>query len=84
MPSFAEKIVVSAENGYSAPILIEDLEQYRYILAYRVNGELLGTEDAPARLGSMIIAVDFTDIAPTDTEIYKHQLVWQVNQIRVE
>lgn len=79
----ASVIEVHATNDYSAVIRRSDLENYRYILAYGVDGELFTEIDGMENRGTYVIAIDFESHRELDVEVYKHQLVWQVDEIRV-
>ena len=80
----AVKIEVQAENDYMAPIGVEDLKRYEYILAYELDGALLGTEESLTKKGKLMVAINFEKHHDIDVEVYKNQLVWQVNHIFVE
>ena len=80
----ARRVDVLAANGYSAPVTTDDLRKYSYILAYEMDGETFEAAGSLAKRGKLIIALDFTDAEDLDVDVYKHQLVWQVNRIEVE
>lgn len=74
-------ITVAARNDYSIEIQQKDMEKYTYILAYAIDGIVLpGNNDRP-RKRDFIIAIDFDRHPDMEKQVYKHQLVWQVNRI---
>lgn len=80
----AVRVTVSAANGYSAPITPDDLRRYGHILAYTMDGETFESAGSLTKRGKLIVAIDFSAHKDLDVDIYKHQLVWQVNRIEVE
>ena len=78
----AKAVEVTAANGYSVVIRTEDLERRRHILAYRMDGRLMGEEAAVHKRGQLQIAIDFDGQPDLDANVYKHQLVWQVRTVR--
>ena len=79
----ATYIEVIAANKYKIPIRLSDLEKYEYLLAYKIDGELLIHSKKLTRKGAMVIAINFDKHTELDVEIYKNQLVWQVKSIIV-
>lgn len=80
----ATKITVSAKNKYTIPIRRADYERNGYILAYKIDGRLFAEDKASKNRGTFIIAIDFSRHEDLDPQLYKHQLVWQANDILVE
>lgn len=80
----ASSVMVHAENDYSIGITLADIEQYTYILAYKIDNTFPAEEEAFTNRGTFFIAIDFSQHRTLDVEMYKHQLVWQVNRIVVE
>jgi hypothetical protein len=79
----ATSIEVRAANRYSVRIRIEDLRRHRYVLAYQMDGTLLGRRSDLEHRGALITAIDFAPEYDVDLEVYKYQFVWQVNEIVV-
>lgn len=77
-------IDVIATNRYRIPIKLKDLKRYEYILAYRLDGELLKGQQKYIKKGSLIIAINFDRNKEINRAIYKSQLVWQVSTIIVK
>ncbi len=80
----AVRITVSARNKYSIPIRRRDFEQYEFLLAWAVDGRPLPENPSMKNRSPFCVAIDFGRFPELDPSIYKHQLVWQVNDIRVE
>jgi hypothetical protein len=80
----ATRVTVSAANGYAAPITLHDLRNYTYILACKMDGKTFESAGSLAKRGKLIVALDFSGTEDLDVDVYKHQLVWQVNRIEVE
>jgi hypothetical protein len=78
------RITVTARNKYSIPIRRTDYEKYGYILAWKLDDALFADDKATKNRGELIIAIDFAKNAELDPQLYKHQLVWQVNGIIAE
>jgi hypothetical protein len=79
----AEEVDISAENDYKATITLDDIKNYEYILAYKMDGEILHNNPAFRARGSIMIAVNFNKYQELDTEVYKFHLVWQVKDIYI-
>lgn len=79
----ARHIQVIAENDYEIPIKLVDINKYEYILAYKINGELLKEKKELSKKGSFVIAINFDKHEEIEMQVYKNQLVWQVKYIVV-
>jgi hypothetical protein len=82
--SSSTRVTITAKNKYSIPIRRVDYERCGYILAWKIDGRLFGDDKATKNRGSFIISIDFAKHPELDPQLYKHQLVWQVNGILVE
>ena len=78
------RITITARNKYTIPIRRGDYEKYGYLLAWRMDGHLFGDDKATKNRSSFIIAIDFTRHPELEPQLYKHQIVWQVNGIIAE
>jgi hypothetical protein len=78
------RITVTAKNKYSIPIRRADYEKFGYILAWKLDDALFAADKATRNRGKLIIAIDFAGHPELDPQLYKHQLVWQVNGIVAE
>jgi hypothetical protein len=83
MEEDAEYIELSAANGYKVSVKARDLQRYEYILAYKIDGTLLTESEEYTSKGNVIVALNFEKDEDIDVEIYKSQLVWQLEAIRV-
>jgi hypothetical protein len=84
MAASATRITVTAKNKYTIPIRRSDYEKYGYLLAWKIDDHLFGDEPATRNRGKLAIAIDFASHADLDPQVFKHQLVWQVNDILAE
>jgi len=80
----ASSLVLTARNQYSVPIRREDYEKYGYILAYAMDGADFSSDPATKKRGPLAIAIDFTKNKDLAQEVYKHQLLWQLHEIKVQ
>ena len=80
----AQKIEVIAINGYRISILLSDLEQFEYLLSYKLDNKLYSEYTQKKNKGPIAIAINFDKHPELDWDIYKHQLVWFANTIIVE
>ncbi len=78
------RITVTARNKYTIPIRRGDYEKYGYILAWKMDDHLFGDDKATKNRSSFVIAIDFARHPELNPELYKHQIVWQVNGIIAE
>ena len=69
-----------ALNDYRSDILIEDMQKYDIILAYKRDGADLPVRDK----GPFFVVFPFTDVPELATEARYAQSVWQVNRITVK
>jgi hypothetical protein len=80
----ATRITVTAKNKYTIPIRRVDYEKNGYILAWKIDDQLFSEGKSTKNRGVFIIAIDFAKHAELDPQLFKHQLVWQANDILVE
>lgn len=78
------RITVTATNKYTIPIRRSDYEKFGYILAWKLDDALFADDKATKNRGKLIVAIDFAKYPELDPQLYKHQLVWQVNGIVAE
>jgi hypothetical protein len=83
MESSAKQVVVHASNDYQAVLSVEDLDRIGYILAYRMDGKYFSELGDKNNKGPLAIAVDFNSNKSIEIEIYKQNLVWWIDVIRV-
>ena len=76
-------VEVIARNGYHAPIPIEMVRKYGHILSYAMNGRDYA-ELGEADKGPLAIAVKMEKVDPADAALVKTQLVWWIEQLRLE
>ena len=81
--SSAKQVVVHASNDYQAVLPVEDLDRIGYILAYRMDGKYFSELGDKNNKGPLAIAIDFDSNKSIDIEIYKQNLVWWIDVIRV-
>jgi len=80
----ATRITVTARNKYTIPIRRVDYKKFGYLLAWKIDDHFFADDSATKNRGMFIIAIDFARHSQLDPELYKHQLVWQVNDILAE
>lgn len=80
----SSRITVAAKNKYTIPIRRADYEKYGYILAWKMDDRLFSEDKATKNRGTFFVAIDFSKHGELDPQLYKHQLVWQVNDIIAE
>lgn len=71
-------IEVNALNDYSAVIQNSDAERYDFILATRIDGELIRVRDN----GPLWIILPLDEKPTLKSQYYYSQMVWQVKEIR--
>jgi len=81
--SSAKEVEVHARNDYQTVFSVEDLDRIGYLLAYRMDGEYFNKFDDKRNKGPLAIAIDFNTKKEIDVNIYKHNMVWWIDVIRV-
>lgn len=80
----AEYLIVKASNDYKVAIKISDINQYEYLLSYKKDGKFYDQLPADQNRGPLVIAINFDKDPELDYDIYKHQLVWFVENITIK
>ncbi len=80
----ASRLILTARNKYSIPVRREDYEKHGYILAYMIDGKAFSAEPSTKKRGPLAIAIDFSKNPELASDLYKHQLVWQLVDILVQ
>ena len=71
-------IEVNALNDYSAVIQNSDAEKYDFVLATRIDGELIRVRDK----GPLWLILPLDEKPALNSQYYYSQMVWQVREIR--
>ena len=83
MKADASSIEVSAKNDYRVTVRVSDLAAVGHLLAYNMDGAFMSDKPELLKRGQLAIAINFPANKNIDIEVYKNQLVWQVNRIGI-
>jgi hypothetical protein len=80
-PRGVKALELSAKNDYQVSVRAEDLRAGRYLLTWMLDGATMAEQSGMKRRGALMVAIDFDGNPALDPEVYKYQLVWQLNRI---
>lgn len=78
-------IEIIATNDYIGIIKTEDLKKYDYLLSYKMEGKFYYEYgESNKNKGNLAIAINFDKHKDLPVDIYKHQLVWWIKEMRIK
>ncbi|WP_163339411.1 molybdopterin-dependent oxidoreductase [Desulfopila sp. IMCC35008] len=77
-------LIIRASNNYKSVVKINDINRFEYLLSYKKNGKFYNQLPSEEDRGPLAIIINFDKHPGLDFDIYKHQLVWFVENITIE